>query len=218
MKNPIVSIGHQLLQFDFMYDSYQKLVGGVRYRNLFVERIITENDLKKSFLDLGSGTSEVIGVFGDSHDYIGLDYSKDYLEKANSRPNSCASFQVFDFDLSKSGWSELVKTKSKSNNSLNAIALGLLHHLDDDSVHTLLREAHKTIQGDGSIYTVDPIITDDSSHIAKWFAKNDRGRYVRSKKELSQIFKKNGFEIEIEIKRKQFRIPLDTVEIAATPN
>ena len=217
MKNPIVLVGHKLLQFDFAYDFYQNLVGGVNYRNFFVKRILNQNDSITNYLDLGSGTSEIIEVFGEPHDYIGLDYSKKYLNKALSRAHTCASFQVFDFDLTKSGWSDLIMGVTKDKKSINAIALGLLHHLDDDSANILLQETHKTIQGEGSLYTVDPIITANSSHIAKWFARNDRGRFVRDEKEIYTIFKRNGFKCEMEVKQKQFRIPLDTIEICATP-
>jgi cyclopropane fatty-acyl-phospholipid synthase-like methyltransferase len=217
MQNPIVTIGHKVLELNFIYDFYQNVVGGVNYRNSYVQEILEHNGESSNILDLGSGTSEIVEVFSEKHNYIGLDYSSEYLAKAKKRENNCSSFQVFKYDLSKSGWSEIVRNNVEKKKSIDAIALGLLHHLDDQSATTLLKEVHDTIQENGSVYSVDPIITKDTTQIAKWFAKNDRGRFVRSEKDLLKLFTANGFELEINIKRNQFRIPLDTVEIKATP-
>ena len=44
------------------------------------------------------------------------------------------------------------------------------------------------------------------------------GKFLRSPKDLEKIFRNLGFDLKIEVKTKQFRIPLDTVEITARPN
>lgn len=217
MVNPVVRLGHQVLRIDYVYDFYQNLVGGVKYRDKFVKGIIDTPDSAVNVIDLGSGTSEIAKVLKPSQNYIGLDNSQEYLNKATRRRFSCSSFKVFNYDLSSAGWSDLVKPQFTTKNSINAMALGLLHHLNDAAVNTLLQEVQKTFRDGGSIHTVDPIITEDSTPIARWFAKNDRGQFVRSEEHLKDIFEKNGFKTQIRIMKKQFRIPLDTIEITAIP-
>ncbi len=217
MQNPIVRIGHKVLELNAAYDLYQNIVGGVRYRNSYVRRILELNRERCNFLDLGSGTSEILDVFSEKHNYIGLDNSNKYLSKARVRSNRCSSFQVFNYDLSKSGWADLVDKETAKDKPIDAIALGLLHHLDDEAASTLLKEVHQTVEERGYLFTVDPTITNETKRIAKWFANNDRGQFVRSEKELFKLFSRNGFEIEAQVKRNQFRIPLDTIEIKAIP-
>lgn len=99
-----------------------------------------------------------------------------------------------------------------------ALGLGILHHLNDGEVTQFLRNCRAVLGGDSTLFTVDPVITDGSTRIAKWFANNDRGKFLRSPKDLEKIFRNLGFDLKIEVKTKQFRIPLDTVEITARPN
>ena len=99
-----------------------------------------------------------------------------------------------------------------------ASGLGILHHLNDEEVTQFLRNCRAVLDGDSTLFTVDPVITDGSTRIAKWFANNDRGKFLRSPKDLEKIFRNLGFDLKIEVKTKQFRIPLDTVEITARQN
>ena len=86
-----------------------------------------------------------------------------------------------------------------------------------EGVGRLLNDLRSLLENGGKIFTVDPIITNSSTPLAKWFAMNDRGQYVRDASALEKLFSNNGFEVEYELKSKQFRIPLDTIEITAWP-
>ena len=60
------------------------------------------------------------------------------------------------------------------------LALGVLHHLDDNEALTLFQIAHDAMKPGGRLVTIDGVWTDDQSHIVKYLLSRDRGRFVRS--------------------------------------
>ena len=209
MKNPIVSIGHLLLKHQFFYDSYQKIVGGTAYRQNIVHNLAKEH--MPVYLDLGCGTATIASALHEEVRYIGIDNSINYLKKAQQQnPNHL----FLNENLGEDGWSKGLHSIS----SVMASGLGILHHLNDKEVTQFLSNCRFVLDENSTLFTVDPVITDGSTRIAKWFAKNDRGKFLRSPNELEKIFRNQGFDLNIEVKTKQFRIPLDTVEITARPN
>jgi hypothetical protein len=65
------------------------------------------------------------------------------------------------------------------------------------------------------LFSVDPVITQESTSVAKWFAQNDRGKFVRSADHLESLLNSAGYHTRLILKSNEFRIPLDTVEITA---
>jgi hypothetical protein len=137
-----------------------------------------------------------------------VDNSTTYLKRAKQ---NFPQFAFTEADLGSNQWNNKIKITSP----LIATGLGLLHHLNDEQARNFLIGCRSILDKDSILFTVDPIITDSSSKIAKWFAKNDRGQYVRGTNAMRFLFKDSGFEPTIKIKRNQFNIPLDTIEISA---
>lgn len=206
MVSQIVKIGHNLLKYDVFYDQYQKLVGGVQYRKRIIQDL--QKLQKPSFLDLGCGTASICSILDKEINYYGVDNSTTYLKRAKQ---NFPQFSFTEADVGSNQWNNKIKITSP----LIATGLGLLHHLNDEQAKNFLIGCRSVLDKDSILFTVDPIITDSSSKIAKWFAKNDRGQYVRGTNAMRFLFKDNGFEPTIKIKRNQFNIPLDTIEISA---
>jgi hypothetical protein len=72
------------------------------------------------------------------------------------------------------------------------------------------------LEAGSKIVSLDPVIDIKSTNLAKWFAKNDRGPYIREPIVYEEIFNKNGFSVAFEITRNSFRIPYDLLLITAT--
>lgn len=206
MTNIIVKSGHYFLKNDFLYDLYQNIVGGVAYRGRIIENLIKYN--KPTFLDLGCGTASVCRIISKNIKYYGVDNSKIYLNKAK------INFPEHSFVHANLGDSEWHKNILISD-SMVATGLGLLHHLDNNQAINFLTGCRSVLNKHSLLFTLDPVITADTGKIAKWFAENDRGQYVRNPKELIKLFEKSGFEHSYKIRKNQFRIPLDTIEITA---
>jgi predicted TPR repeat methyltransferase len=207
IMNPIVYAGHKLLAYEHAYDFYQYIVGGVAYRKKLLSGLLNHKSL--TFVDLGCGTASMCSSIPDSYKYIGIDNWQPYLDKAADRfPN----FRFMKEDLSRPGWSE----KFELNEPAIFSAFGLLHHLNDQQALEFMSETRSGMNQESVFFSVDPIITSHSSKISKWFAKNDRGKFLRSEYELQSLFERVGFRSEFILKRNELNIPLDTIEITAT--
>jgi cyclopropane fatty-acyl-phospholipid synthase-like methyltransferase len=207
VKNPIVSFGHFCLQFQAVYDFYQTMVGGVRYRSRIVGELGQLN--KPSFLDLGCGTATIARELNSEVKYIGIDNSENYLTKAK---HDFPQHKFLNKNLSEKNWEQELLHLGP----VVASGLGLLHHLDDKSAETFLGSCREILDKDSLLFTVDPVIVNDTNKIARWFANNDRGKFIRSPEQMQRIFRDSGFKADIKIKKLQFRIPLDTVEVTAS--
>lgn len=209
MANHLVKIGHFLLKNEFVYDQYQRIVGGVSYRKRIVKDLL---DFEKTvFLDLGCGTSSICSMIPKNLSYYGLDNSLNYL---NSAREKFPGQTFIEADLGTKDWYKRVKVAG----SIVATGLGLLHHLDDSQAKYFLLGCRSLLNEDSLLFTVDPIICSNTTNIAKWFANNDRGEYVRTEEQMYFLFTDNGFKPKLKIKKNQFNIPLDTIEITATIN
>ncbi|MNV24770.1 hypothetical protein D3C71_1158440 [compost metagenome] len=60
-----------------------------------------------------------------------------------------------------------------------ALAVGLLHHLDDPVALEVLRLAHQALKPGGRLLTVDPCLDPSQNAIARFLVRNDRGQNVR---------------------------------------
>jgi cyclopropane fatty-acyl-phospholipid synthase-like methyltransferase len=207
MKNPVVVLGHTVLQNRSIYNFYQSLVGGVAYRSRFMDSVYNENI--NTLLDLGCGTGAIMRLISAKTRYIGIDSSPEYLRSASQRGMVC---QLITADVASESW----KNKVEISGTSLATALGLFHHLNEEQLHALLSHCADLLPPSGQLVSVDPVIVQSTTRIAKWFAKNDRGVYLRDPKHLEEILMRYGFRTSVQIKKREFRIPLDTIEIIST--
>jgi predicted TPR repeat methyltransferase len=209
MTNRLVALGHMALQNQVAYDSYQFCVGGVRYRNKLINELSLDG--MTNFVDLGCGTGVISTLLPLDVKYFGIDQSQKYLKKASlrkpdgrfSHSDVCDPKWVDDLNISKSSV---------------VSALGLFHHLSDEQIKLLLSNLKRFLTPEDTIFSVDPTVTSKTSSPARWFANNDRGNFVRPPELLEAILNASGFKTKISVKSKQFRVPLDTIEIYASLN
>jgi predicted TPR repeat methyltransferase len=205
INNLAMSTAHRLLANEFVYDSYQACVGSVDYRKSLVRKLAQQEIV--SYLDIGCGTASTIDLLPHESEYFGVDISEKYLERARKRK---LGINLVLGDVSKGNWIKAINLKKPST----CMALGIFHHLNDYELDSMLNSCLQILPNGSQIFSMDPIINDSTSRGAKWFAENDRGKYVRSAEQLESIFHGKGLKPIITIKRKQMRIPLDTVEIS----
>jgi ubiquinone/menaquinone biosynthesis C-methylase UbiE len=198
MVNRIVQAGHKILSLPICYDLFQSAVGSVRFRSDFVKRNIQSSNFE-SVLDLGCGTASTIKLLPKNVKYIGVDTSQDYLDKAKNRSGELNT-NFINADISDIAWAEESKV---IGNSLT-IALGIFHHIDDHQFNKVL----------GNLNLVLPI-GGKTTRMASWFARNDRGQYLRSADYYQDKFREFGFEMKYEITRNDFRIPYDLILMSA---
>jgi SAM-dependent methyltransferase len=150
---------------------------------------------KIRILDIGCGTARVLGALSDV-DYLGIDHNAGYIARASRKYGASGTFKVAD-----------VSEISDLNHRFDRILLfGVLHHLSDDQVQSLLRKIPSLLQDGGFLVTgYDPVFHDGQGWISKRLAKADRGQFVRNYDEyvrlLESALKLNDCDLRTDVLR-----------------
>lgn len=147
-------------------------------------------------LDMGCGPGTAVPYLGIC-EYTGIDMSADYVESAR-RQFPSATFhcnQVNKYRLPQSSYFDLV------------LALGLVHHLDDDEALQLFETAHAALKPGGKLVTLDGVFVQGQSLIARLLLKRDRGEFVRDEKAYSQMSEKIFSTVKITVRHDLLRVP-----------
>jgi trans-aconitate methyltransferase len=205
VKNPIVAAGHKILENGVCYDLFQSAVGATKTRKFLIDAIsIWESP--KNVIDLGCGTGFCIPRLKYTNTYLGVDYSGRYLEKA-MRVQTQISTSFMQADLGDPNWADGMLLSEPQV----VLAMGLFHHLEDSKIVNLFMTLQEILPMKSSIVSIDPVITNSSTRIARWVAKNDRGKFLRTSNEIEEIVSKTKFTSNLKTFENQIRIPADTL-------
>jgi len=209
MRNPVVKAGHKLLELPLCYDLFQSAVGSVNFRTKFV-RDNTSNFNFSSVLDLGCGTASTIRLIPNDIQYVGIDTSKEYLAKAKNRSRNLNP-TLINSSIADNAWVSQTNLKGETL----SLALGIFHHINDQQLENTLSNLSESLKVGSKVVSLDPIVDDETTGLASWFARNDRGRYLRTAETYFNNFEKAGFRMEFEVQRNKFRIPYDLILMSA---
>jgi SAM-dependent methyltransferase len=210
MPNRIVKAGHKVLALPICYDLFQTAVGSVKFRSNFVSENISKFKME-NVLDLGCGTASTANLLPKGVNYRGLDTSTKYLEKARTRTADRQSKLILT-DIADNEWTN----EAGKLNAALGLALGIYHHINDYQLEETISNLSDVLQPGSKIVSLDPVIDSRTTKLANWFARNDRGQFIRDPEQFIEIFNSNGFSVKYEITRNSFRIPYDLLLITAT--
>jgi SAM-dependent methyltransferase len=210
--SPLVKVAHQILRLPVCYTLLQVSVGAESFRNRYLNGLVKEQGHSSQFLDLGCGPGVNRKIIGQSQEYVGIDLSESYIRKAKKTYQNDANTTFIQADLVEDTtfYSEIT-----SAHTTVALAFALWHHLSDEQVGQVLHNLYHSTEGELTISSIDPIVTQDSSPFAVWLAKNDRGPYLRSEQDFLTLYSVHGFDAETEIHRNQMRIPGNIISVKA---
>lgn len=160
-----------ILSHPRVYSSFQSLMGAGKFRTNFVSQFVCPFP-RMAILDIGCGPADILAYLHDVN-YWGFDISEAYIQRAENTFGTrghfrCKRLQVDDLD----GLPEFDV----------ALAIGLLHHLDDQVALDVLQLAHQALKPGGRLITVDPCLDPSQSSIARFLVRHDRGQNVRDKR------------------------------------
>ena len=168
---------YSILSLPFFYELFQRLIGADRKRKILIKDFIKPH-VGAEILDCGCGPAHILKYFPKEVKYTGIDLSEDYISNARKLfPNH--SFKVSSVD-------DFVILGKKFDIIL---ALGLLHHIDDENCKKLFSSAYKLLKKDGRMITLDGVFIKEQSLIAKFLLKKDRGQFVRNKESYEKLAK-----------------------------
>jgi cyclopropane fatty-acyl-phospholipid synthase-like methyltransferase len=61
----------------------------------------------------------------------------------------------------------------------SVLAIGVLHHLNDDEALQLFKVAYTALKPGGRLITVDPVFYEGQANLERFFISKDRGQYLR---------------------------------------
>ena len=186
----------KILDIPFFYNLMQNLGGHNRTTTKIVTRM--KNVYKDlSVIDLGCGSGNITGLIDIETSYLGIDLHKPYVSKAQQNyPNR---------DFIHGSILDLPMLVPFSEEKTLFFALGLFHHLSDNEVGELIKGI-KTIRPNFVIASLDPCFCENQTAFSRFLANSDRGRFVRSDKDLQALLAHQPLEAKnMEVSNKYMR-------------
>lgn len=186
-----------VLSAPWAYDATQRLLGVARYRRALV-RDHFDLFAGARVLDIGCGTGELLEALPGPIDYLGVDLSPAYIDRAQRRADPRARFVCTDVDDLEPG---------DSGPFDRIIGTGLLHHLDDAQAQRLLARASRALAPNGFLLMVDPTLVQPQSAFARALIVRDRGRNVRSPAGYAALASPSFDSVDTRVRHDLLRVP-----------
>lgn len=148
-------------------------------------------------LDIGCGFGDIIEYLPDV-DYMGFDSNRKYINAAKKRYPKRGTFSLQEISR------EMIGLYTDFD---IALAIGVLHHLPDETALILFELAKWALKPTGRLVTIDGCFMENQSKIAQFLLKKDRGDFVRTQDaylSLASLVFKN---IKVHIRKDLLRVP-----------
>jgi SAM-dependent methyltransferase len=189
------------LKVPFLYNAFQAAVGATALRRRLLEKHVRAKPGDK-VIDIGCGSAPTLQWLPEV-EYIGLDINPDYVAFARRKYGSRGTFIV--------GNPESVRGDSRCKAADIVMAIGVLHHLDDEEAEQCIRFAYDALKTEGRFICHEACWTPNQGAISKYIMSTDRGRNIRTEQQYRQLAAKAFKRVETWIDTKPMRIPYVTI-------
>ncbi|MFQ3368167.1 MAG: SAM-dependent methyltransferase [Methylophilaceae bacterium] len=166
---------HRLLEIPLVYNFVQWIFAHKKTRNAWL-RLVGDHEGKK-ILDVGCGPGKESIFFRNSKKYIGIDFSKIYINSAKIHYSKYGDFYCCSIE----------KIDKLPIKDIDLVVLkGVFHHLPDDVIDKFLLKIKGKMSAKGTICSVDPFFA-EKKIFANIFVCLDRGKFVRKVDDLTGI-------------------------------
>jgi cyclopropane fatty-acyl-phospholipid synthase-like methyltransferase len=192
----VIGLIRPILNLPFFYESYHHLIGA-DYRS----RVLVSDYIRPTagdrILDIGCGPGNML-PFLPHCQYMGFDANDSYIESARKRYGDRGEFhceRVSHHNVQQFGSFDIV------------LALGLVHHLDDNEARDLFRLAHTALRPGGRMITNDGCYVPSQSPVKRYLLSRDRGQFVRTLPQYEALAHTYFAKVESNIREDVLRIP-----------
>jgi SAM-dependent methyltransferase len=177
------------------YQFFFNLIGARKRSRILVREYIRPRRGDR-ILEIGCGPGTIV-PFLPKTEYVGFDASPGYIERARNRfPD--AKFvceRVSQYTLPQRQYFDVV------------LALGIVHHLDDEEALQLFQIAYAGLKSRGKLVTLDGVWTKNQSRASRYIQARDRGQFIREEKAYVGLAEKVFPTIRSSIRHDLLRIP-----------
>lgn len=156
-------------------------------------------------LDIGCGLGAILDELPRVR-YRGFDIDPSYIASARRRYGHRGAFDVAD----------VTRADVEAGDYDIALAIGVLHHLDDDAARALVALAARALAPGGRLVTFDGCYAPDQSRIARYLLDSDRGRHVRDRDGYLALVRERFHDVAIILRDDWLRVPYTHIILEAT--
>ncbi len=192
----MIELIRPILNRPFFYEFYHHLIGADYRSRVLVSDYIRPKPGDR-ILDIGCGPGNML-PFLPQGEYLGVDANASYIESAKQRYSDRGEFvceRVSHHSVQQFGAFDVV------------LALGLVHHLDDNEARDLFRLGHTALKPGGRMITNDGCYMPKQSAAKRYLLSRDRGEYVRTQEEYERLAQSWFQEVRSHIREDVLRIP-----------
>jgi cyclopropane fatty-acyl-phospholipid synthase-like methyltransferase len=191
------------LKVPFLYNAFQAAVGATALRRRLIENHVRAKPGDK-LIDIGCGSAPALQWLREV-EYIGLDTNPDCIALARRTYASRGTFIV--------GNAQSVRGDSRFKAADIVIAIGVLHHLDDEEAEQCIRFAYDALNTTGRFVCHEPCWIPNQGAISKFIMSTDRGRDIRTEQQYRQLSTKVFNKVDAWVDTKPMRIPYVTIVV-----
>jgi SAM-dependent methyltransferase len=186
----------RLLGRSAVYRTFQDALGADAFRRRLAQWIDAAPGQR--VLDIGCGPAAILAHLPAGIDYHGFDDSADYIAAARAQYGDRGHF-----------WQARVEqqTLAELGRFDRVIAIGVLHHLDDEAAASLVALAARALAPGGMLLTYDPCWAANQGAIARALIARDRGEHVRDAHGYAALARTRFASVEPEVVRGHLRVP-----------
>lgn len=197
---------YKFLNFSVVYNAWQFFVGGKKARTTIAQKYIKAKP-GESVLDIGCGTGSLFELMGKDVNYVGYDISEKYIDFAKNKYKDCPNARFY---CTKVNEMELYEKDFDV-----VIAIGILHHLDDNEAARVVELAFKHLREGGRFVLMEPAWIDNQNSVAKFMLQIDRGKAIRKVEGYTKLFEPYFKSYTAVIDSNLFNVPYTSCIIEA---
>jgi SAM-dependent methyltransferase len=189
------------LKMPLLYNLFQGVVGGNALRRRIIRNHVRARRGDK-VIDMGCGPAQALQSLAEV-EYFGFDIDPDYIAFGRRAYGDKATFVVGD---TRSLWDD-----SLFKDADIVMAIGVLHHLDDEDATQCIQFAYDALKRRGRLICHDACWIPNQRAFSKYIMSHDRGRNIRTEQQYRQLAGKIFTNVHAWIDTKPLRIPYVTV-------